>query len=242
MLPVISLVKPVIAAIAPTFLRNLFGGEKSEEFAKKVLDFINEKVSPVDPNADQTMANAEVERAIGKLQSDPELTQRMLEMMLESERQINEKEIEDLKDARQFRKDYGDEVQSNKLINISTGLLVFIIVVILLMLVVTPFLITKEADSPTKELIIQLSGAAFGFLTGIGGMFARNIGSAFDFWFGSSRGSKEKSGQISTVLKNVQSSPQGGGASPDNHAGATPEPTDSIAKFHEKFRQAMASA
>ncbi|MDF2235376.1 hypothetical protein P2H44_22705 [Albimonas sp. CAU 1670] len=35
-----------------------------------------------------------------------------------------------------------------------------------------------------------------GFLSGIGGMFARNIGSAFDFEFGSSRGSREKTGAL----------------------------------------------
>ena len=37
-----------------------------------------------------------------------------------------------------------------------------------------------------------ISGSVIGFLTTIGGMFARNIGTAFDFEFGSSRGSMEK--------------------------------------------------
>jgi hypothetical protein len=241
MLPVISLVKPIIAAIAPSFLKNLLGGDRSEKFAMKVLEYINAKVSPVNPNGDLAVAEAEVDQAIQKLQADPALTQNMLEMLLDSEREINEREIADLKDARQFRKDYGDEVQSNKLINISSSLLVFIIVVILAMLVVTPFLIDDvPPNSPTRDLVIQLSGAAFGFLTGIGGMFARNIGSAFDFWFGSSRGSKDKSDQIKTVLKNVQ--PQGDGTLSGYQPTGAPEPVDSIAKHRENFRQAMASA
>lgn len=35
-----------------------------------------------------------------------------------------------------------------------------------------------------------------GFVIGIGGMFARNIGTAFDYEFGSSRSSKEKTEQL----------------------------------------------
>jgi hypothetical protein len=35
-----------------------------------------------------------------------------------------------------------------------------------------------------------------GFAIAIGGMFARNIGTAFDFEFGSSRGSREKDAKI----------------------------------------------
>ncbi|WP_172332240.1 hypothetical protein [Mangrovicoccus sp. HB161399] len=39
---------------------------------------------------------------------------------------------------------------------------------------------------------------------GIGGMFARNIGSAFDFEFGSSRGSKNKEQVLGTELRKAQ--------------------------------------
>lgn len=243
MIPVISLVKPIVAAIAPGFLKNLISGnQRSEEFATKVLEFINAKVSPVDPSATKEVAEAEVNQAIQKLQSDPALSKSLLETLLESERQVTEREIADLKDARQFRNDYGDEVQSNKLINISSGLLVFIIVVIILMLVVTPAMIKVAGDQEAvRDLVIQLSGAAFGFLTGIGGMFARNIGSAFDFWFGSSRGSKEKSAQIKTVLRTVQ--PETDRQFENTQTGANPtDTTNEIAKFHENFRRAMAAA
>ncbi|TAK84355.1 MAG: hypothetical protein EPO20_14805 [Betaproteobacteria bacterium] len=43
------------------------------------------------------------------------------------------------------------------------------------------------------------ASAVGGFLLTIGGMFARNIGTAFDFEFGSSRGSKEKDGLIAQM-------------------------------------------
>jgi hypothetical protein len=42
-----------------------------------------------------------------------------------------------------------------------------------------------------------------GFVIGIGGMFARNIGSAFDFEFGSSRGSRDKDGQIESQMRRM---------------------------------------
>ena len=48
--------------------------------------------------------------------------------------------------------------------------------------------------------------AVSGFLIGIGGMFARNIGSAFDFEFGSSRGSKEKSAALAAIAPSASAS------------------------------------
>lgn len=45
-------------------------------------------------------------------------------------------------------------------------------------------------------LVPSVPQTVSGFLIGIGGMFARNIGTAFDFEFGSSRGSKDKDKQL----------------------------------------------
>ncbi|MBI2313566.1 MAG: hypothetical protein HYU77_13785 [Betaproteobacteria bacterium] len=44
---------------------------------------------------------------------------------------------------------------------------------------------------------VDPGSAVAGFLFSVGGMFARNIGTAFDFEFGSSRGSKEKDAILS---------------------------------------------
>ncbi|MEE3100429.1 MAG: hypothetical protein VX463_11745, partial [Pseudomonadota bacterium] len=54
------------------------------------------------------------------------------------------------------------------------------------------FLLSLSAGAENSALVNTLVG----FLTGIGGMFARNIGTAFDFEFGSSRSSREKDGQL----------------------------------------------
>jgi hypothetical protein len=43
--------------------------------------------------------------------------------------------------------------------------------------------------------------AAGGFLIAVGGMFARNIGTAFDFEFGSSRGDKEKDNVLAAAQR-----------------------------------------
>lgn len=45
----------------------------------------------------------------------------------------------------------------------------------------------------------NLKGEVIGFLTAVGGMFARNIGTAFDFEFGSSRSSRDKDAMIAQV-------------------------------------------
>ena len=46
-------------------------------------------------------------------------------------------------------------------------------------------------------IVPDVPQAVSGFAIAIGGMFARNIGTAFDFEFGSSRGSREKDSKMS---------------------------------------------
>ena len=46
-----------------------------------------------------------------------------------------------------------------------------------------------------------------GFLTGIGGMFARNLGTAFDFEFGSSRSSREKDERLAGLAQGQSAPP-----------------------------------
>ena len=46
-----------------------------------------------------------------------------------------------------------------------------------------------------------------GFLTGIGGMFARNLGTAFDFEFGSSRSSRDKDERLAGLAQGQPAPP-----------------------------------
>jgi hypothetical protein len=47
----------------------------------------------------------------------------------------------------------------------------------------------------------QVSEGVLAFLTTIGGMMMKNISTAFDFEFGSSRGSKGKSDDMADILR-----------------------------------------
>jgi hypothetical protein len=68
------------------------------------------------------------------------------------------------------------------------------------------FLLSLNATAENSALVNTLVG----FLTGIGGMFARNIGTAFDFEFGSSRSSREKDGRLAGLA--ARPGPQGAAA------------------------------
>lgn len=57
------------------------------------------------------------------------------------------------------------------------------------------FLLSLGQTAQNSALVNTLVG----FLTGIGGMFARNIGTAFDYEFGSSRSSREKDERIAGI-------------------------------------------
>ncbi|MEC9434418.1 MAG: hypothetical protein VYD87_16060 [Pseudomonadota bacterium] len=57
-----------------------------------------------------------------------------------------------------------------------------------------------ETDSALVNTLV-------GFLTGIGGMFARNLGTAFDFEFGSSRSSREKDERLAGIAESQAKPP-----------------------------------
>lgn len=196
MLSAISLISPLLSALAPKFLANLFDAERGEEYAERVKNFVDNNVTKIDTEKD-------VDTAIEKIREDPVVNQRLLEMLIDAERDLYEKRIADVQHARDFRASIGGSKQPTILLGLSFGLLIFIILAVIAMVIWSPFL----PENGNKDIVLQLSGAAIGFLTGIGGMFARNIGSAFDFWFGSSAGSKSKTAQIDTILKKAADRP-----------------------------------
>jgi hypothetical protein len=206
MVPIVTLIAPLVQALAPKFLPVLTDSDRGEEFAERIKNFVNSAVTPIDQNAPPETAKAQVKTAIQKIESDPLLSTEMLSMMIDAERDLTEKHLEDLKSARQFRLDHGEDSQSRWLLTLSFVLLGTIIVVVVAMAFLVPLLGTW-VDDFNEDIAMQISGAVLGFLTGIGGMFARNIGSVFDFWFGSSAGSKAKSAQIGKELESRRSAP-----------------------------------
>ncbi|HKK36777.1 MAG TPA: hypothetical protein VJ994_10840, partial [Paracoccaceae bacterium] len=73
------------------------------------------------------------------------------------------------------------------------------------------FLLSLNATTENSALVNTLVG----FLTGIGGMFARNIGTAFDFEFGSSRSSREKDGRLAGLAARGSAAREGPAAALD---------------------------
>lgn len=196
MTPLTALIRPLLAAVAPKFVRNLTDEDRGDQFAERVKTFVDTNVTKLDPDADPATADAQVQTAIEKIEADPKLSERMLEMLIDAERDMTEKRIADIQNAREFRAKRADDQQSNILLYLSFFLLFVIIAIVSALVFWTP----PEGEA-NRDITIQIAGAAIGFLTGIGGMFARSITSVFDFWFGSSVGSKAKSEQIGDILR-----------------------------------------
>ncbi|MTI19309.1 hypothetical protein E1162_18865 [Rhodobacteraceae bacterium RKSG542] len=93
---------------------------------------------------------------------------------------------------------HGKSTEAADLLKLSFLLLALIIALVMLLIIAVPLLAASVATS--KDILLQLAGAALGFLTGLGGLFARNISSAFDFWWGSSAGSKQKDANLQEAL------------------------------------------
>lgn len=206
MIPLVGLIRPLLTAVAPKFVKNLSDTDRADDFARIVKTFVDQNVTPIDENADAATARAEVNTAIDKIQNDPQLSERMMEMLIDAEREMAEKRLADVRNAREFRLNSVENSQSQWLLTFSFVLIFLIVLLLVGMIFIVPRLNFESDDN--RELAIQISGAAIGFLTGIGGMFARNIGSVFDFWFGSSVGSKAKTEQIGKYLTENPAPPQ----------------------------------
>lgn len=86
----------------------------------------------------------------------------------------------------------------------------------------------------------DVSQTVVGFIIGIGGMFARNIGSAFDFEFGSSRGSKEKSSMLKEEIETAHKT-----AASATHLAKVGQAAGNVAatvSHSRKLREALASS
>jgi hypothetical protein len=133
------------------------------------------------------------------IEADPELAARLASELRRLEAQELERLLADRRDAR------ARDVEVRRLTGgLNTRANVMLLLAFLAIVVIAGKLIAlnlRSAGQSGDEL--QFTGAIIGFLTGIGGMFARNIGSAFDFEFGSSRGSKNKDGQIEQLSRDL---------------------------------------
>lgn len=154
------------ATAVPEVLR-AFGGAKQANAAEKIVG-----VAKVITGQD------DAETAVASIVANPQL-QLDFQRMLSNERlEFARLEVEDRKDAR------GRDVEVRKLTGGRNRRAdVMLVSAFLAVIAIAALLALGKVDGAT---------AVGGFLMTIGGMFARNIGTAFDFEFGSSRSSRDK--------------------------------------------------
>lgn len=194
LLPLATALLPLVADLAPPVVRFLVG-EKAGAEAEKVAGAASRVAEVVRRVTDAPVATPEDVAALReRLAADAALRERLrialAEANIELERLALERERAYLADTRSARetavarlKAGGGDARANVML-ISAFVAVVAIVALLIL----------HGDIPPEVV---------GFVIGIGGMFARNIGSAFDFEFGSSRGSREKDSQLQDRLNDV---------------------------------------
>lgn len=188
---ILSVVTSLVLAVAPKFLKNLDNRDpkKAEMFAGRIKNFVDTNVKPINTEAD-------VVEVVKIIKEKPEINLKILDVLLDAERELAELHIADVQHARASHRDLDQRTQPGMLIGASFASIIFIGAAITYLAINPP----SGVSGGERDIAIQLTGAAVGFLTGIGGMFARNISSACDFWYGSSMGSKSKTDQISQII------------------------------------------
>lgn len=161
------------ASLAAKFVPSLIGhfaGDKAEEAANSVAEIVQD-VTGQDISTSEGLDAAEA-----VLDESPELLVQLRTRMAELNVELEKAYLEDRQSARSRDVELRKIGDKNWRANIMV--LAAFVAVITIAFVLSYF--------------TGLKGEVVGFLTAVGGMFARNIGTAFDFEFGSSRGSKEK--------------------------------------------------
>ena len=169
---------PLIASLAPSLVKLATGSDRAEAITKKVAEVAAEVTgeTTIDPGWEA--------KAQAALEADPELQAQLRIRLQEIEQTELEALLADKQNARardvRIRELGGENRRADIMVALAFGSITAICALL---------------------IIYPVPDAVLGFLTGIGGMFARNIGTAFDFEFGSSRGSKEKDRAAAEALR-----------------------------------------
>ena len=157
------------------------GGEKAEQAAEGVLDVARAVTGNNDPA-----------QAAEACRADPAMALAFRSRMMDHAETMNRLYLEDRQDARARDVALRHVGAANRRADIML-LMAFLAVIAIAAILAFG----------------KLSGDSMlaGFLTTIGGMFARNIGSAFDFEFGSSRSSQEKTALLGDAARPPRPAP-----------------------------------
>jgi hypothetical protein len=165
-----------LAQFAPSILRYFGVGDKPVAVAEKVVQI-----------AQSVTGQPTSEAAVEAMRKNAELAQQFNLAVLAADTKLEELYLADRRDARardvEVRKLAGGKNRRADIMLLAAFAAVIAIAALL--------------------ALGKVSGAdaVGGFLITVGGMFARNIGTAFDFEFGSSRGSRDKDAAIAQLSK-----------------------------------------
>lgn len=182
---------PLVADVLPPAVRFLVGDNKADS-VKRVTDAADMISSQVTKVTGQPINTPEdVERARIIIAENPEIEANLRIELARIDAELARVELDrdraylaDVQHAREAALKRGDLR--------GTWMLVAAFVAIVLIVALLVW-----GPKPLDQTVV-------GFVIGIGGMFARNVGSAFDFEFGSSRGSKNKEQILGGELAKVQ--------------------------------------
>lgn len=181
---------PLVASVAPALVSRL-AGPGSGRVAAAVADAVRE-IAGVDPAAPDG-----AEAALAAIRADPRLAAELRARLAELALAETEALLADRADAR--ARDVALVAATGAPSRRADVMLIAAFSAVVAIAGVM-FLLSLSATSENSALVNMLVG----FLTGIGGMFARNIGTAFDFEFGSSRSSREKDGRLAGLASRAE--------------------------------------
>jgi hypothetical protein len=216
-MPLPAFLLPLVSSVAPALVRLATGSDRAADVAREVSDAVGEVVG-IRPETPELARDA-----LEAIQADPALYARLRSRLAEIEQEELECLLADRQDAR------SRDLRVRELaggVNTRANVMLLLAFLAIIAIAAALVLLNLNADAQSPQQM-QFNGAIIGFLTGIGGMFARNIGSAFDFEFGSSRGSKNKDGQIEALTQRLRKS--GPGATPSASA------ADALAAFRARM-------
>lgn len=155
-----------LAQAAPAVLRWITGNENAAKAAEAVIG-VAKQVAGVEDSV----------QAASAVQADPALVLQFRQRIAEMSQELDLAFLADRADARKRDVAIVQAGQRNVRADVMVGI---------------AFLAVLGISALLALGKISGDSAAGGFLLSVGGMFARNIGTAFDFEFGSSRGSQNK--------------------------------------------------
>jgi len=163
-----------LATIAPQILKWITGSSKVEEVATTVIDIAKEVTGHADPLESLTA-----------LKANPELALRYREALLARETELDKAYLADKADARNREV----ELARAGRVDYRMDFLAFLAVA---GLVICVYLVAKDATLPER---------AVNAIMFVAGVFAAAVRDVFSYFFGSSRGSAEKTVVIESLLK-----------------------------------------